>query len=309
MPLSGRTILDCSTLLPGPFIGKLLALKGARVLKVESPDRPDPARQLGRTLYDDLNELKELVPLNLTREADRARFHGLLGRADALIEGFRPATRLKLGLDEASLRAVNPRLCILSLVGFPEGDARAGRAGHDLNFEALTGMLSLFDEMPGLPLAELFGAYDGAFSLLAALDRVARGGEPSRVVMSFYDTLRAIQSRLAREYRATGEPPLPGRTLFSGLYPCYRLYAAADGRRVAVGALEEKYWRTVCGILGLSDLSGEGYATGERGRQVIARVQAAFASRPWPAWAPLFERADCCVEPVLDYSEVYRDGL
>lgn len=311
MHLKGRTLLDCSALLPGSYIGKLLAERGARVIKIFNPDRPDPAQSMG-ALYNDLNDCKELVPLNLTLPESRKAFAELVQKADGLIEGFRPAAKRKLGLDWPTLHSLNPRICVISLVGYPEDGPWAERAGHDLNFEALTGMLSLFREMPALPLGETIGAYDGALSLVCAMDAVSRGGpnaQGSRVVMSFFEVLKSVQSRLIRQYRETGEIPRPGSTLFSGLFPCYRIYSAADGRRISVGAIEGKFWQKICQILEIPEYSDHGYATGRKGEEVASGVQQAFMKKPWKDWAPVFDQADCCVEPVLDYSEVYPRGL
>lgn len=307
MRLRGRTILDCSALLPGPFMGKLLAQQGAHVIKIENPDRPDGARVLeGGHFYKDLNECKELKMLNLTKTEDSAQFRELVKSAHGLIEGFRPQAKKKLDLDEATLHQINPKLCIASLVGYPEDGPWADRAGHDMNFSAVTGALSLFKEMPALPLADLFAAYAGALELACALDSVARGGRGTRVVVSMSEVLKDVQSCMISEFQATGKVPKPGETLFSGVYPCYHLYTARDGRRVTVGAIEAKFWHKVCEILGLPDLIPHGYATGEQGARVIAQVQAVFGAKPWSEWAPKFENADCCVEPVLDYGEVYK---
>jgi crotonobetainyl-CoA:carnitine CoA-transferase CaiB-like acyl-CoA transferase len=308
LPLRGRVILDCSTLLPGPKVGKLLADQGARVLKIENPERPDPGRDMGG-YYEDLNGKKELVQLNLKLPPDRERFAKLVGEADGLIEGFRPAAKLKLGLDERSLHALNPKLCVVSLVGYPEDGPWRDRAGHDSNFQAVTGCLSLFRELPGLPLADLFAAYSGAFAMASMLDAVARGAPGRRATIGMAEALESMQSLWIREFRETGQAPEPGETLMSGRYPCYRLYRCADGRRVAVAAIEHKFWEKVCAILGLEELVPHGYATGPQGEKTAERVQSAFMSRTWAEWAPHFEQADCCVEPVLDYPEVYRDGL
>jgi alpha-methylacyl-CoA racemase len=169
----------------------------------------------------------------------------------------------------------------------------------------VTGCLSLFHEMPALPLADLFAAYEGALALAAALDGVARGGSGTRVVTSMSEALKVPQGVLIRQFRETRVPPRPGETLFSGLYPCYRLYSTRDARRVSLGAIEEKFWVKACEVLGVPQLVEDGYAIGERGREVSAKVQGAFESRDWEDWAPLFETADCCVEPVLDYAEAY----
>ena len=117
--LQGCTILDCSALLPGPYIGKLLAKRGARVIKIENPHRPDGAKAMG-SFYSDLNDCKEILPLDLTHPKDRAQFQLLAKSADGLIEGFRPHAKKKLGLDFETLHSINPKLCIVSLVGYPE---------------------------------------------------------------------------------------------------------------------------------------------------------------------------------------------
>jgi alpha-methylacyl-CoA racemase len=307
--LHGRLILDCSSLLPGPRIGKLLAQKGARVIKIESPSKPDRARTLG-PFYDDLNAAKEIVQLEIAPgQPGRGQFEELVRQAHGLIEGFRPETKRKLGLDAESLHRINPKLCIVSLVGYPEGGPWRDRPGHDMNFQALTGCLSLFNELPGLPLADLFGAYEGALALTAAMDATARGAPGTRVSVSLSETLKEVQSSAVAVYRGTGEIPRPGETLFSGRFPCYRVYTAACGRRVTVGTIEPKFWQQTCEILGLTGLVSLGYATGEQGESAIAQVQAALGAKPWSHWAPLFEQAQCCVEPVLDYSEVYSRGV
>jgi alpha-methylacyl-CoA racemase len=306
MPLHGRLILDCSSLLPGPRIGKLLAQKGAKVIKIESPSKPDRAKTMG-PFYEDLNGQKEVQQLEFAERGtpDRSRFEDLVRQADGLIEGFRPATKSKLGLDAEILHSINPKLCIVSLVGYPEDGPWRDRPGHDMNFQALTGFLSLFTELPALPLADLFGAYEGALAMTSALDAVARGQPGTRMVVSLSETLKNVQSSAVAVYRATGEVPRPGETLFSGQFPCYRIYTAACGRRVTVGALEHKFWQQTCHILGTPELIPHGYATGPKGAKIIAQLQFALGSRPWSRWAQAFGEADCCVEPVLDYSEVF----
>ena len=305
-------ILDCSTLLPGPFVGKLLAKQGAKVIKVENPDQPDGAREMG-TYYQDLNEEKELVWLNLKKSEDRKKFHELLLKAHGLIEGFRPEAKKNLGLDAETLHAINPKLCILSMVGYPETGPLRDRAAHDLNFQAVTGALSLNNEMPGLPLADFFTAFQGAISLIASLHVTHRApqGEANgnRIVVSMSETMREVQSLYIREFLATGKKPSYGETLVSGNFPCYRIYRSADGRRIAVGAIEKKFWKNLCEILNLKQYIEDGYTTGVRGKEVILALQDRFHSEPWSYWAPLFKKADCCVEPILDYEEVYKTGL
>ncbi len=304
LPLHGRTILDCSTLLPGPFVGKLLLQKGARVLKIENPKRPDPAREMG-ALYGDLNAGKELVWLDLLNAEDQITFQKLVKNADGLIEGFRPKAKKKLGLDAPTLHQLNPSLCIASLVGYPETSSFKDRAGHDLNFQALTGCLSLQNEMPALPWADLFAAYESALAMLAAFDAVNRGHQCQTSVVSMSDTLTGLQSFVRNEALRTGELPKHGTTLFSGKYPCYSIYLAKDGRRVAVGAVELKFWERLCQLLDLPELTSKGYSVGLEGGQVRQKIQDQFSKHDWSVWEPRFLNADCCVEPVLNYSEAW----
>lgn len=307
--LQGRLILDCSTHLPGPFLGKLLVKQGARVIKVEHPTKPDPGIAMaGGAFYRDLNERKEIARLDLLNETDQKRFESLVRQADGLIEGFRPEAKRKLGLDAESLHRINPKLCIASLIGYAEDGPWRDRAGHNLNFEAVTGVLSLFTEMPALPLADLFAAYEGALALAAMLDGVARGAPGGRVAISMAGALAEAQSGLWRTFLEAREEPRPGTTLFSGVYPCYRLYRAGCGRRVAVGALESKFWATFCDLIGAPECRPHAYARGELGQQTIHQVQAKLATRPWSEWAPLFAGADCCVEAERTYAEVLADG-
>ena len=163
--------------------------------------------------------------------------------------------------------------------------------------------------MPALPLADYFSAYEGAVSLMAAITAVSRGSQGTRVVVSMSETLKEIQSGLVKEYQLSAITPKPGETLFSGKYPCYRLYKAQDGRNIAVGAIEFKFWKKVCEILSLPHLIPQGYSTGELGENTIREVEGRFASKPWQEWEKAFEPADCCVEAVKDYSEVFGRGI
>jgi crotonobetainyl-CoA:carnitine CoA-transferase CaiB-like acyl-CoA transferase len=279
---------------------------GAKVIKIEHPTYPDRARSLG-SFYEDLNTGKEVLCLDLLAPQDRDVFEEWVGKADGLIEGFRPATKAKLKLDEASLHKINPKLCIASIVGYPEDGPFADRAGHDANFAATTGLLSLFKDLPGLPIGDLLVAYEGALRLVAAMDEVGRKKLPKgrRVVVSISEALLQAQSGLIREFKDNGAIPTHGETLFSGRYPCYRLYSTADGRKVTVAAIEPKFWHKLCEILNLRELDREAFAIGEHGADVAASVQEALSKRPWKDWAPIFEVANCCVEPVLTYPEVF----
>jgi len=254
--------------------------------------------------HEVLNGGKELVWIDITSEEGRPQFHELVKQAHGLIEGFRPAAKIKLGLDAETLHAVNPSLCISSIIGWPEDGPDSNRAGHDLNFEARSGMLSLFNEMPALPYADLFASWQAALNLSSALVAQTEGARGIRLVSSMSGVLEEAQSLLKAQYARDGKLPLHGTNLFSGQHPCYRLYRAKCGRRIACGAIEKKFWRQVCSILETPHLVELGLCTGEQAQAVSSEIAGRFASQPWNHWAPLFEAANCCVEPVLDYSEI-----
>jgi crotonobetainyl-CoA:carnitine CoA-transferase CaiB-like acyl-CoA transferase len=166
-------------------------------------------------------------------------------------------------------------------------------------------MLSLGDGMPRLPWADLIASYRAALGLAAAMDSVARGGAGRRIVVPMMEAVTEVQSLLIREYREQGHVPSPGSTLFNGKYPCYRLYPTADGKRIAVGAIETKFWERVCAVVGRPDLLPEAYAEGDRAKRAIAALEGVFSTRPLTHWVEAFRGEDCCVEPVLTYPEVY----
>jgi len=303
LALQGKLILDCSQLLPGPFVGKLLADQGARVIKIENPNKPDPARSMG-IFHRVLNAKKEILWLDITSPTDRPEFENWVRKAHGLIEGYRPAAKKRFGLDPETLHQVNPLLCISSIIGWDSDSGRGQKAGHDLNFQASTGLLSLSNEMPPLPWADLLGAWQAALNMASALVIQADQGRGVALSASMARVLDEAQELLKQQYREDGKLPLHGSNLFSGLFPCYRIYRAQCGRRIAVGAIEEKFWIKVCNLLEVLDCIPHRMAVGEQGKRTCEQIQSAFLKRSWAEWASAFEEADCCVEPILDYSEI-----
>ncbi len=291
-------------MMPGARVGRLLALQGARVIKIESPKRPDPVRALTPAGWQALNGMKELLSIDLLDPSDRAKFEEEVRHADGLIEGFRPETKKKLGLDSGTLHSVNAKLCVVSIVGFPPESSLAGHAGHDIGFSARSGLLSLTNEMAGIPFGEVLSAHQGALAMAAMLDGVSRGQTRLSRTISIVEALLEAQAVTLAEYRAGAPIPEPGQTLYNGKYPCHRIYTSRDGRRIAVGAIEDKYWDRMCEILGITGLQGRQMSDGTENQRVTDAVQSAFSEHDWAYWAPLFEAADCCVDPVLSYDEL-----
>lgn len=314
--LNGLTVLDLSSLLPSPFAAHLLAKFGARVIKIESPNRPDPTRQFGyvppgktSSAYRQINDIKELVLLDLKNPADRAKLYELVKTADGAIEGYRPDVRKRLGIEYETLSALNPRLVYCSVSGYAPNGPYANRAGHDINFVARSGILDQTRDaaghcvMPGLPVGDYVVAYAAALRLAAAMFGARHSGKGCHIEVSIEEALLEVQMPFLRESIESGHYPKAGDTLVTGKYPCYRMYHVGEGT-FALGALEEKFWQVFCEAIGRKDLIESQFATGEKGRAVGAEVEATLSKRSFQEWKKIFETVDCCIEPVLSVKEV-----
>lgn len=324
--LAGVTILDLSSLLPGPLATWHLAGLGASVVKIESPSRGDYARELGPTggetslFYKLLNEDKEILPLELTEAADRSVFLERLRRSDLVVESFRPGVleRLELGFDR--IHAVNPRACLVSITGYGREARMAKRAGHDINFMALSGWLNELvcgQDRPALPnvqIADIMGgALTAAFAAVSAVLCAQRTGIGCHVDISMTEALTSCNI-LPLAYARAGVPPPPsGKDLLNGGVPCYGLYRTSDGRYLAVGALESKFWDALCATIGRSDLARRHWQRGQEiggddARAVRGELERLFAQKPLAHWEALLAGVDCCVTAVLRMDEVLKRG-
>lgn len=316
-PLAGLKVLDLSRLLPGPYATLVLADLGADVVKVEEPGGGDylrwfpPLQDDTSVLFRALNRGKRSVALDLRDPAGRADFLALAAKADVVVESFRPGVLARLGLGWDALHALNPALSLLSISGFGQSGPLSQRAGHDVGYLALAGLLSVSGgpEAPAPPHAQLAdvagGALVGLAGLLAALVERARTGQGRWVDASMTEGVMApLHLLLAPLLTGTGPAPARGRGLLSGERPCYGVYETADGRHLAIGALEPKFWETFCRAVGREDLAASGLDDGEAGARTRAEVAALLRTRPLRDWTALFARHDACVEPVLTADEL-----
>ena len=331
--LEGLRILDLTRLLPGPLAARHLAEWGAEVLKIDDPGSGDPARHMlksgadwksGRdsAFYRDVNRGKLERRIDLRSEAGRAELLELVDGADALLEGFRPGVMARLGLDWEVLHARNPRLVLASITGYGQRGPYALRAGHDINYIALAGVLGQIGTadgdlvLPNFQIADLLGGtLAGTSAVLAALLAAQRTGRGRHVDVSMTHEVwrHAVIARAEGDaFRAaTGSSPGPGRSLLNGGSACYAVYRTADGRHLAVGALEAKFWTAFCGAIGHPEWSTRHWSTGElpgtpAADQTRADLAALLATRSMADWLALTDQADCCVTPVLRLEEVQR---
>jgi crotonobetainyl-CoA:carnitine CoA-transferase CaiB-like acyl-CoA transferase len=319
-PLAGVRILDLTRLLPGPLATQHLADYGAEVIKVEDTGAGDYARSMGAMggdtswFYQVVNRNKRSLRLDLKQAEGRALFLRLVETADVVVEGFRPGVMARLGLGYAALAERNPRVVLCSITGYGQSGPYAARAGHDINYLGYAGVLDQLGCADGPPalsnlqIGDLLGGTMGAvMGILAALFDARGSGRGRHVDVSMTDAAFAHMIFPLAEVLAHGRVKPRGEDLLTGGVPCYGVYETADGRHMAVGALEEKFWELLCTTLERRDLVPGHLATGAEGARVRAELAAIFRSRSQQAWVEIFDRVDCCVTPVLRLEESLRD--
>lgn len=312
LPLAGLTVIELHAIGPVPFAGQLLRSLGAEVVRVSPPDDPGLGVAM-RPEHDVLNAGKTALHLNLKDPDGLEALHARLARADVLIEGFRPGVLERLGLAPATLAARHPRLVVGRLSGWGSAGPLAPRAGHDINYLAMAGVLNAVgtagQPLPPLNLVADFGG--GAMHLLVGvLARLVRRGIDGRggvvetsilagtvgLTGMFYGLLAGAAWNLGRE-----------ANLLDGARPFYRVYRCADDRFVAVGALEPKFWRQLLQLLGLDgEIDPADQYREASWPATTERLARRFAERSRDEWAALAEPVDACLSPVLDFLEAAR---
>ena len=308
-PLAGIKIVEMSGIGPAPFCGMLLADLGADVIRIDRPVAADLG--LGVPLrYDLLNRGKRAAALDLKTPAGAATALRLVARADALIEGFRPGVMERLGLGPAACHAVNPRLVYGRMTGWGQTGPLKDRAGHDINYIAMAGALDAIGAAGGAPVPplNLVGDFGGgalylAMGVLAALLEARVSGTGQVVDAAMVDgvaSLMAMQSGLRQAGLWRNER---GANAIDGGAPYYRTYRTRDGRYVAAGAIEARFYAAMLAGLGLAGADLPAQNDSARWPELHARLAAAFAARTRDEWEAVFAGSDACVSPVLDMEE------
>ena len=305
-PLENIRVLDLTRLLPGATATACLVQNGAEVIKIEQPGEGDYARRMNAEVFRMTNAGKKSVSINLKDPRGRDLLIELAANADVLVEGFRPGTMARLGLGFDTLHDRNARLIYASLTGYGQTGSHAGLAGHDVNYLALGGVLHLnLPVIPGIQIADLAaGAMQAVIEILLALLERTRTGVGRYLDVSMLGGVQSLLTIPVAAYRTTGREPQAGDEILSGRYACYNIYPASDGRWVAVGALEPKFWAELCRRLGCEDLIPQQFAQGECRARVKERIAAIFQTRTAEEWFEALRAYDCCVTPVRTISEV-----
>ena len=331
--LQGVRVLDMSRLLPGPFLTMILADLGADVIKIEDPHAGDYMREVppdmggvpmselvpgkggisGRFLA--VNRGKRSAVLDLKTPAGHAAMLRLVAGADVVVESFRPGVMDKLGLGYAALAAANPRIVLCSISGFGQTGPYVHRAGHDIGYLAIAGVLAMGGPahgapmMPGVQIADLAGgALWGATAILGALVGRQRTGRGAHLDISMTEgalaLLAAELGNLDCGLRATR-----GEARLNGGFACYGIYRTRDDRYLAVGALEPKFWLALNQAIGRKADVMELLSAAEHQDAVRGELAAIFATRTAAEWTELLARYDCCVELVTELHELPEHPL
>ncbi len=319
MPLSGVRVLDLSRLLPGPYATRVLAEMGAEVIKVEDPRGGDYARWFAPVIGDppasgffrELNRGKKSIQLDLKRPEAQEVIRHIAARSDVLVDSFRPGVLARLGLDPQDLMKGNPKLIYCALTGFGQTGPDAQRAGHDIGYLARAGALGLSGTaeqpvVPGIQVADIGAGMAAVAGISAALFERSKTGR-GRVVDIALTEVGMAYGALAFGQLHAGEPWQRGSALLDGSKPCYGIYETQDGKHLAVGALEPKFWGAFLSAIGLPELQPNLLDEGEAGAAVRARVQAKLKEKTRDEWVQVFRSVEACVEPILDMDEVEED--
>jgi alpha-methylacyl-CoA racemase len=308
-PLHGLRVIELAGIGPGPFCAMLLADLGADVVRIDRTEASDLGVPMDRR-YDINARNRRSVALDLKRSAGRDAVLRLAARADVLIEGFRPGVAERLGLGPADCHALNPGLVYGRMTGFGQSGPLAQAAGHDLNYIALTGALHAIGPAGGKPVVplNLVGDYGGgalylALGLLAALHERNRSGRGDVVDAAMVDGAASLAS-IFYGLSASGRwSEQRGANLLDGGAPFYDTYETADGKHVAIGALEPKFFAELAQRIGLDAR----FVKGQYDRRLWPELRAAMAAilrgRTRDEWCALLEGSDACFAPVLSMAE------
>jgi alpha-methylacyl-CoA racemase len=311
-PLSGVKVLEFEAIGPGPFAGMLLADMGADVLLVDRPGAPELGLQRERWM-DVMLRGRRSVTLDLKAPGAAAAALELVARADALIEGFRPGVMERLGLGPEACLKLNPKLVYGRMTGWGQDGPLAPRAGHDINYIALAGVLHAFGrrgEAPVPPL-NLVGDFGGggmllAFGVACALIEAARSGRGQVVDAAMVEGASLLAAMFAGFLAAKNWSEERGTNILDTGAPWYDVYETQDGKYVSIGSIESRFFDDLLSRLGLQDVPPQH----DRARwpEMRALFTKTLKSKTRDEWCRIFEGSDACFAPVLSWSEARRDA-
>lgn len=314
-PLAGLRVLDLTRLLPGPACTLYLADLGADVIKIEDGKEGDYTRSLNPGMFKTVNRNKRGFKLDLREAEDREIFKKLVATAEVVVEGFRPGVMEKLGVGYDVLKAVNPALVYCAITGYGRTGPYRLKAGHDINYRGYTGHLEQGGPRGGAPdisnfqLADLGGGtLTAALGILAAVMRARSTGDGGFVDAAMLDGTLALQLINLGTYLQEGATRPRGEDTLSGGLANYNVYKCADGKYLALGALEPKFWMAFCNAVQRPDLLQKKISVDPSDDQdAYSAVVELIATRSRDDWAAFFADHDCCATPVLTLEEALEN--
>jgi alpha-methylacyl-CoA racemase len=313
-PLSGIKVVEFEAIGPGPFCGMMLADMGADVLVVDRPQAPDLGVNRERW-YDVTMRGRRSVTLDMKSPGGVQAALELIAQADALIEGFRPGVMERLGLGPQVALGRNPKLVYGRMTGWGQSGPMAPRAGHDINYIALSGTLDAIGRAGQAPVPplNLVGDYGGggmllAFGIAAALVEAQRSGHGQVVDAAMVEGASLLAASF-HGMRAGGRwQDVRGSNMLDSGAPWYDTYATKDGKYVAIGSIEARFYAELLQRLGIAGEALPAQADRAGWPQLRKRFAEVFASRTRDEWCAVFEGSDACFAPVLGFGEAAADA-
>jgi crotonobetainyl-CoA:carnitine CoA-transferase CaiB-like acyl-CoA transferase len=308
--LSGITVIDLSRLLPGPYCSMILADHGARVIAVEDK------RFLADGLFLNLiNRNKEHMSLNLKTEKGKEIFFRLIQNTDVLLEGFRPGVVDRLGVGYETIRKVNAKIIYCSITGYGQDGPFRDRVGHDANYLSYAGVLDLIGEadrppsIPGVQIADIAGGgMNAAIGILMALIARQKTGRGQYIDISMTDGMVGLLPLVLFFNQLNGQEPKRAQGFLSHRYACYNTYETADGRFISIGAVENRFWRQLCDVLGVPEYAKLQYDDQHR-KEILDYLRKAFKQKTIDEWDAVLGDLEICWGRVQSLSEVLEDPL
>ncbi|HYA35360.1 MAG TPA: CaiB/BaiF CoA-transferase family protein [Candidatus Binataceae bacterium] len=326
-PLTGLKVLDLTKLAPGPFCTMILGDLGADIIKVEEPGAPTGRRaaQAGKAVVqsvvgpfgssplNSLNRNKKSIALNLKSGPGKEVYLRLAQRADVIVEEYRPGVAKRLGIDYETLSKRNPGLIYCAITGYGQDGPYRDMVGHDLNYIATAGALSLFGR-PGSPptiphnlLADYAGGgMHGAIGILAAIIARTHTGRGQYVDIAMLDGTMALLAYSFAAYYANGKLPRPGETTMDGAIPNYEAYRTADDKYITIGAIEPWFFANLCRALGCDEYIPYEFDASKRA-EIRERFTRELRMKTRDEWFEILSKTDICVGRMLTLDEVGND--
>ena len=319
-PLAGIKILDCTRLLPYQYCTMILGDLGAEVLKVEEPQEGDygrwgdSARTYESVAFVMANRNKKSMKLNLKHEKGKEILKELASDYDVLVESFRPGVMDRLGVGYKDIQKVNPRIVYCSATGFGQTGPYKDKVGHDINYLGISGILACTGEqtgrpvIPGIPLGDMAGGgLFPALTIIAALLGRERNGPGQYIDVGQADVLTSLNIRNFSEVLAQTKGQKARPVDLRGFSLCYNTFKTRDGKFIALGAIEPKFWRNFCRTIGREDWIQHHFSGYQDGRKETEELKELFAGKTQKEWVEIFAGTDTCCTPVLTPAETLED--